>query len=328
MKRRRKRRSRRRTYGPRQGAKSPALDISLLDEKLDTIVQESFRATAPAVLYHYTTWEGAAGILASRQFWCTAHDCTNDPAELSTADQVISEVAAQLKPTAEEPTRYLLDLFLENYSRMKVSQMTPVFIACFSKARDSEGQWQEYAANGAGLCLGLSVINEAMPTDDGLGRLLAPVDYSEDSWRKRVTTGFEAISAALRSLGSELDTVPQRALELGLNALFRIAAYAAVTAKKRQWSSEEEWRQVVIARRGVEIQPCERQGHQSVTRYLKVFVRQADRPIVLAEVIIGPNQSAEPARDKLVKLLRAAGYPNEFAPFPDIALAASNPGRE
>lgn len=317
------------TYGPRQGHKAAApVDINLLDGKLDTIVRNSFHADAPAVLYHYTTWEGAAGILTSRQFWCTAHDCTNDPAELRTADEIIAEVAAHLQGTRDGPSRYLLDRFRENYSRMKLTKMTPPFIACFSKARDSDSQWQKYADNGSGLCLGISVIAEAIPANDGLGRLLVPVDYSEDSWRERVRTGFAQICSELTALASKCDPVPQRARELGLNAPFRIAAYAAVTAKQPQWSGEEEWRQVVVARKGVEIQSCERQGSRGVIRYLRVVVRQDARPLALAEILIGPNQDAETARRRLGGLLKDAGYPNDFAALPVISVSSSRAGGE
>src|SRR5437879_3749684 len=123
-------------------------------------------------------------------------------------------------------------------------------------------------------------------------------------------SGQVQICSELTALASACDPLPQRALELGLNALFRIAAYAAVTAKQPQWSVEEEWRQVVIARKGVRIEPCERQGPQGVIRYLPVFVRKDARPVALAEVLIGPNQDAEAARENLMSLLKSAGYPS------------------
>jgi hypothetical protein len=304
------------------------VDINLLDRKLDSIVQNSFRADAPAVLYHYTSWKGAAGILTDRQFWCTAHDCTNDPAELRTADKIIAEVAANLQGTKDEPSRSLLQLFRENYPCMKLTKIRQPFLACFSKARDSDSQWQKYADNGSGLCLGVRVIAEAIPSNDGLARLLVPVDYSEESWRERVRTGFDQICRELTELASQYDPVPQRALELGLNAMFRISAYAAVTAKQPQWSGEEEWRLVVVAREGVEIQPCERQGSRGVIRYLRVFVRQDARPPALGEILIGPNQDAEAARRRLGGLLKDAGYPDEFAALPATSVSSSRAGGE
>lgn len=56
-----------------------------------------FREPTPDVLYHYTKWDGAQGILTSKQIWATSHDCTNDPAELSSAGEVIVTVARDIR---------------------------------------------------------------------------------------------------------------------------------------------------------------------------------------------------------------------------------------
>lgn len=94
-------------------------DIDRYDADLDRIVYESFRAEPPDVLYHYTTWAGAEAILSSKQFRFTAHDCTNDPAELISADLIVVEVASALRAEATNSIAKLLDLLLTDYSRAK-----------------------------------------------------------------------------------------------------------------------------------------------------------------------------------------------------------------
>jgi hypothetical protein len=49
------------------------------------------RRLGARVLYHYTTWEAAENIIATQRFRATAHNCTNDPAELQSADATIIE---------------------------------------------------------------------------------------------------------------------------------------------------------------------------------------------------------------------------------------------
>ena len=54
------------------------------------------RPSTIASVYHYTTWSAVEGILLSQEFWATAHTCTNDPAELVSADDTILAVVAEL----------------------------------------------------------------------------------------------------------------------------------------------------------------------------------------------------------------------------------------
>jgi hypothetical protein len=54
----------------------------------------------PRVLYHYTSWEAAESILRSQRFRASAHDCTNDEAELASADATILEAVRAARENA------------------------------------------------------------------------------------------------------------------------------------------------------------------------------------------------------------------------------------
>src|SRR5438132_1245344 len=82
----------------------------------------------PAVLYHYTTWSAAESILASRQVWATAYDCTNDEAEITSADVVILDVANELRKTATRLAADALDTFIATYGNEHVTKVVPVFV--------------------------------------------------------------------------------------------------------------------------------------------------------------------------------------------------------
>jgi hypothetical protein len=111
------------------------LDPLALDRMFDKAEGSTSDIEVPRVLYHYTSWEGAKGIISSQQFWATAHDCTNDEAELVSADSVIVEVANELRKNAFGAAAKVLDLFVAEYPQKQIATMITVCLACFSVAR-------------------------------------------------------------------------------------------------------------------------------------------------------------------------------------------------
>jgi hypothetical protein len=215
----------------------------------------------------------------------------------------------------------VLEKFRVNYSETKLTKLGRVFIACFSSMRNSDAQWREYADGSRGLCLGIPVLNGAGPSDHGLIRFLAPVDYLESSWRARTRKVFEQIRSEVAAATPGDQATSLRIQRSALNALFRIAAYAAVTAKQPRWSHEQEWRQIIFAPNTVSIEV--RQRESPSRRYLALFMWAGEKHIALTEVLIGSNQDATWAEEKLTGLLRQAGYPNDFAAMPKILHASS-----
>jgi hypothetical protein len=204
---------------------------------------EGCRQQAPEVLYHYTNWTAAKGILCAQHFWETAHDCTNDDAELVSAHSVIVEVAETLRRTATGCAALALDSLLDSYQRLQVNKLKTIYLACFSLARDDQEQWRKYADYGRGLCLGVRVLNEPIPKSKYTGSALVQVDYSEESWRKNLLTEFGKICSLLSRADSSKHNV-----ELGAWALYRDAAFASITAKQKKWAVEREFRHVTLIR--------------------------------------------------------------------------------
>jgi hypothetical protein len=297
----------------------PRTDPLALDGILDAIERDVFELDVPEVLYHYTTWEGARGIITSQQFWATAHDCTNDDAELLSADEVIIQVATELRKKAIGTVAGVLDLFLQSYPERQVTKVMTVYIACFSAARDDEEQWKKYADNGRGLCLGLRMINEAVPKDRNSGSNLMKVDYSESSWRKSVTKHFGIICSAL----SRAQVLPTHDnLKRGLSALNRVAAYASISAKRSQWQAEQEFRLAAILHPDSRTTQGERRSGEKTIRYLPVRVRPLWKRIAFAEIILGPNQNSATGGTRLMQLLADNGYTAGEMEFPNITVSA------
>jgi hypothetical protein len=292
-----------------------------IDKMYDRVVSDGYDKSAPPTVYHYTSWDGASGILRSQRFWATAHQCTNDRAELKSADAVILEVAQEVREGQKNGlAREALRLFIEGFRDldMKVASLLTVCLACFSASRDDAEQWKRYGDNGKGLMLGIRVVNEPAPTDYTAATI--KVDYDEKSWRGTIAKSFRDICKIL-SRGA---LPSQRNIELALNALHRIAAHASIQAKKPEWAVEQEYRRVVLLR-----DPSKLQKRLSATgqeiQYLPTLVREDGKRILLEEITLGPNQDPQDALEKLEKLLTECGYVPGTPEYPKITISYTAP---
>lgn len=291
-----------------------------LDGLFDVLVNESIRPKPAEVLYHYTDWNSARGILLGQHFWETAHDCTNDEAELISARSVILEVAETLKQEAQGIVATALDLFLRSYLRLQVNKLKTIYLACFSLARDDREQWRKYADNGRGLCLGVRVLNELIPTPKDTGSALIQVDYSEESWRNQLMSDFKQICTALSRA-----RYSKHNIGLGSSALYRIAAFASIRAKQPKWAVEQEIRHATLIRDGANLRPKERIRDGKVIRYLdNIELRTAGKKLAFAEIIVGPNQNPEEVTKRVAALLAQAGYQPGTSEYPEVTISQIN----
>jgi hypothetical protein len=295
-----------------------------LDEQLDLLVNESYRMESPPILYHYTDWGAAKGILCEKHFWETAHDCTNDEAEIKSAHSVIVEVAKTLRAIATGAAVRALDFFIDTYPQLQLDKMKTVYLSCFSLARDDEKQWKNYADDSRGLCLAVKVLKEPSPTPADRASALIQVDYSEDSWRKHLMTNFAKVCDLLSRVANT-----KRTLELASSALYRIAAIASIRAKQPQWSAEKEVRHVTFLQDDAKAKPKERKRGDKTIRYLDdVELRMHGKQLSFAEIIIGPNQDNKEAQSRLIALLTEAGYHVETPEYPAITASQSQPWQQ
>jgi hypothetical protein len=167
-------------------------------EFFEQTVLSAGRVSPQRVLCHYTTSSGARNILSSQEFWSTAHDCTNDEAELASANSIVAEVArACRRQNATETVAKVLGVFLANYPDSVITQMRTVYLSCFSAARDDERQWREYGESGRGICLGIRVLEEPGPQNTDLVSVTFEVDCSETLLRHWLAETFGKICSVL-----------------------------------------------------------------------------------------------------------------------------------
>lgn len=284
------------------------------EAQVDQLAVQAFGRVPPNLLFHYTTWQGLAGIVASQTFWYTAHDCTNDSSELTSADQRVLELVTSFQETAAPPVARVLKGFVALFERTKISAQATLYLACFSRARDKPSQWRNYADEGRGVCLALRVLDERILDEHGakLVRGSHPVYYTESDWLNIVTAGFQKVISSFLSYINSTGHDRVWAEGVTWSALSRIAAVAAISVKGPAWAEEEEWRSTAFSAPTYDPKPLNRDSSGRKVKYLPLRMRTAPLRLVFDEVILGPRCSADEA---LVRaLFLTGGYPAEDVP--------------
>ena len=107
-------------------------------------------------IYHYTDWKAFEDIVVNKKIRLSNVSFSNDSKEL-------------IEYLYNSQYNKLYELFLKNYkkdSRVKFLigrdyayesvNFNPLFAFCFTKNRDDAAQWERYACNGAGVCIGFN----------------------------------------------------------------------------------------------------------------------------------------------------------------------------
>lgn len=285
------------------------------DKAFDRIVASVFRTRMPPVLYHYTSWEGAKGIMRSRELWLTASENTNDSSELVSVDKTIVECAQTLRSSFVGGPARILDQFVANYDRDKISNKASVFLFCLTVSRDDDYFWKcDYSQRGAGLCLGFRFLREENRDIPGFGGGFLRVDYDEASWRERLLRNFKRVLHVVPSTENHDRPI----VSLAVATLNRIAACAAIQGKDAHWANEKELRFVMMKMSNLQPRVSEEEG-----RRLKLPVRPDGKPPFLDEIIVGPRQPTGNATGRVRDFLRSVGYPSKDAPMPKLSESGS-----
>jgi hypothetical protein len=188
--------------------------------------------------------------------------------------------------------------------------------------RDDPSQWENYAEQGAGVCLGVKIINEPGPHENEVFSRLIEVVYSEESLRTWLNSTFEQMCQQLESAQFSANNI-----RLGLSVFYGVAAFASLMTKKAEWAAENEVRRVTLNRfeRGVE--PMVRlNAVGNEIRYIAPLVRAEGKLIALNEIIIGQNQDVENVWRLFGKLLVEKGYTTGSVEYPTLTVSRAGSG--
>lgn len=264
----------------------------------------------PAILYHYTSIQGFAGIVKESCIWATDTRYLNDQTELKNAscfvkNQVLEEIRKypEHEPNFEEEWQAL---------RLVISwRNETTFVASFSEDGDDLDQWRGYCPNGLGFSIGLDpqLINELKlesrnhvdtDTDDAPSQDLLPCVYDEQ--RKKLLVR-EAIEQYTQSLIADKE---EDGHYLKLSNLRWHVERCAPLFKDKAFEGEHEWR-VVIAGSSFLLARQFRLGGSMLIPYLKLNFGCVKKHLI-RNVFVGPTPNPELSRESAQALLAVNGY--------------------
>jgi hypothetical protein len=117
-------------------------------EDLKRLTEESLNTVPKQLLYHYTTAEGAIGIISTAVLHATHSGFLNDKSEGQYASDVIARALAAYGCKTQEQRDFIA--VLANAQRSPF----PLYVACFCDGGDLLSQWRGYANHGGGYALG------------------------------------------------------------------------------------------------------------------------------------------------------------------------------
>ena len=211
------------------------------------------------------------------------------------ANAIVFDIAYSCRQTARGLAARVLDEFLRNFDRESIARIRTAYLSCFSIARDDPSQWLRYGDGGKGVCLGIKVINEREPLSRELFSRLFPVVYTEDALREWFSDAFGKTCSALPKYPAS-----DKNVKLALASLRGLAAFASLTTKAPEWSSEQEVRHVTMDRLEPGVKPHVRtSAGGKEARYLPVSLRAAGKLIAMDEIIIGAKQDFDEIREQI-----------------------------
>lgn len=175
-----------------------------------------------------------------------------------------------------------------------------------------------YGANGKGVCIGVRVINEPGPENERVFSRLLEVVYSADAMRAWFSDALGKTCLAVAKYPCTGHNI--RCVVASLNGL---AAFASLTTKNSEWSSEREVRHVTMDRFETGVSPEVRMSADGKEiRYVPVSLRSDGKLIALDEIIIGANQNCDEAREQIKGVLASKNYVEGTIEYPRFTVSS------
>lgn len=260
-------------------------------------------------LYHYTSFSGLLGIIRSRALWASDIRYMNDSAELKhTADLIRMEITQRI--AAGHPDPHLLNQFLDWVSH-RITNGHLLFGASFRSNGNLLSQWRGYSRLGKGVSIGFDpnyILKCAQAQSFQIGRCV----YDPGEQKRLIVRVVDAVEALARGSRPDHATdgpsshLPYHELFQQIESnLLRIAA----VLKHPAFEEEDEWRIVSPAITDYINAPVLfREGASNLIPYVEFkFAAEADRPITIEHVFLGPTPNINISMNSLNMYLSQNG---------------------
>lgn len=251
-------------------------------------------------LYHYTTGENFIKIIQSGELWATQAACLNDTTELTYAtEQILQRVKGKLSTPHNRDIDPALT-WISDVLGAPGSEISPMFVACFSEQRDHLSQWRAYSGGEGGYAIqfDLTKLSKAqlLPMEDGT--ILPPISLVRVEYdTANHAIMFDNILEWTEKFFLELEgrknapTVEDWTEEFCFYWLTHLAAFAPLI-KHPAFQDEKEWRLIYQLRpnyphlrpnnpRGLQF----RQRQSMMSRHIPLRLKT---PLPVTGVLVGP----------------------------------------
>ena len=237
------------------------------------------------ILYHYTDFQAADGILRSAQLRVNNVLNMNDSAEMRHfMTRLSSAITGRLRG---EGFAAQADQ-LQNLFSQELRKEYSAFAACFSFHRDDAAQWERYGNRGRGVCIAFR--REYLQKIARGSLSLQAVFYRDDMAGHPMVDVF----CELARRGGALDGDNP-----ALKAAMREAWACSVSFKHPSFSTEYEMRLVVspFEREDFDVRPCYHITKERIKKYYPLDLLSMCREIgigmedLVSEIIIGPDST-------------------------------------
>jgi hypothetical protein len=197
----------------------------------------------PNALHHYTGAAGFHAIIKEQKMRATHISYLNDSSEYFHAIDLMREAIQSLKGTANKKIPQApLEVMSAVLTTLDQQTMPPVFVTCFSEAKNELSQWRSYGNGEGGIALEMDAIKLGY-TATAKGWEIHPVEYNLDRQseliRAIVSRGCTTAEKLLHEKSGK-DAPPR--MEAWVKQYMYHAAYFAPLFKNAAFSQEREWR--------------------------------------------------------------------------------------
>jgi hypothetical protein len=314
--------------GDRRGAKGKNyMELEAFKNQVESMVTadletaESNHLSQQATLCHYTDVKGALGILQSGKLWFTERAHVNDTVEMSYGLSVAQKLFAKSR---SEPIPEIMVSHLRETHEMRLNK-NGYWTFSASLNSDHLGQWQRYADDGRGVCLGFSVQKLTPMLDVVEVKKLMPHVHQARHFRmsycvSRLEASMQPYIASALEVLKTFDLPPknhatlqdEQATFFYLNGGLYLHS---MLYKHKAYEQEEEYRFLISGQRDNFADydcHCVRERNRQIVGYLTLPIPEwRSRKIqsgVLTHVRIGPA-APDQLRDQIWIALKSLGIP-------------------
>jgi hypothetical protein len=246
----------------------------------------------PELVFHYTTIEGAYGILTSDAIWMTKARYLSDTSELEIAivtfREMLNELALQARPPDEKELLQAVHDGLDSFAASNIC------VTSFCEHGDLLSQWRWYGEGGRGVSVGVAsaVLRGLASGEINLWKCVYDVRAHRELLNALVDRLLDAYRTERQRGGGKVENEPKRIL---LERFFASFLQIAPIIKNPHFAEEREWR--LVSR---PIDPDDKAygvcltGDRIIERYELRFPRDEDGVCrAIGRIVIGPSKDPE-----------------------------------